>query len=198
MRRYEENRTGCIYDRRGGQSKQYDERTDGRQRGSSNGTGTKDDTGLTFECGFDEDNNITIKITMDGEDEGKLYAVTTDDTGYGIVLKSLDGGKDMKFLQADTDLLDLTDDRAKGLIGKWTDNSGNEYKLKKDGKLVIKSSSGETKGTYCVAENADGTLRLNLVISGGTLEYVYTLSDDGSTVELCSPGTDTVHKWTKA
>lgn len=162
------------------------------------GTGTKDDAGLTFECGFDEDNNITIKITMDGEEEGKLYAVTTDDTGYGIVLKSLDGGKDMKFLQADTDLLDLTDDRAKGLIGKWTDNSGNEYKLKKDGKLVIKSSSGETKGTYCVAENADGTLRLNLVISGGTLEYVYTLSDDGSTVELCGPGTDTVHKWTKA
>ena len=92
----------------------------------------------------------------------------------------------------------MTDDRAKGLIGKWTDNSGNEYKLKKDGKLVIKSSSGETKGTYCVAENTDGTLRLNLVISGGTLEYVYTLSDDGSTVELCSPGTDTVHKWTKA
>lgn len=33
------------------------------------GTGTKDDAGLTFECGFDEDNNITIKITMDGEDE---------------------------------------------------------------------------------------------------------------------------------
>ena len=93
------------------------------------GTGTKDDAGLTFECGFDEDNNITIKITMDGEEEGKLYAVTTDDTGYGIVLKSLDGGKDMKFLQADTDLLDLTDDRAKGLIGKWTDNSGNEYIL---------------------------------------------------------------------
>ena len=136
--------------------------------------------------------------TMDGEEEGKLYAVTTDDTGYGVVLESLDGGKDIKLLQADTELLDLTDDRAKGLIGKWTDNSGNEYKLKKDGKLVIKSSSGETKGTYCVAENADGTLRLNLVISGGTLEYVYTLSDDGSTVELCSPGTDTVHKWTKA
>ena len=32
------------------------------------GTGTKDDAGLTFECGFDEDNNITIKITMDGEE----------------------------------------------------------------------------------------------------------------------------------
>ena len=137
-------------------------------------------------------------VATSGEEEGKLYAVTTDDTGYGVVLESLDGGKDIKLLQADTELLDLTDDRAKGLIGKWTDNSGNEYKLKKDGKLVIKSSSGETKGTYCVAENADGTLRLNLVISGGTLEYVYTLSDDGSTVELCSPGTDTVHKWTKA
>ena len=81
------------------------------------GTGTKDDAGLTFECGFDEDNNITIKITMDGEDEGKLYAVTTDDTGYGVVLESLDGGKDIKLLQADTELLDLTDDRAKGLIG---------------------------------------------------------------------------------
>ena len=54
------------------------------------------------------------------------------------------------------------------------------------------------RGTAYLTENADGTLRLNLVISGGTLEYVYTLSDDGSTVELCSPGTDTVHKWTKA
>ena len=149
-------------------------------------------------CGGVTLDDRTKQVTMDGEEEGKLYAVTTDDTGYGVVLESLDGGKDIKLLQADTELLDLTDDRAKGLIGKWTDNSGNEYKLKKDGKLVIKSSSGETKGTYCVAENADGTLRLNLVISGGTLEYVYTLSDDGSTVELCSPGTDTVHKWTKA
>ena len=149
-------------------------------------------------CGGVTLDDRTKQVTMDGEEEGKLYAVTTDDTGYGVVLESLDGGKDIKLLQADTELLDLTDDRAKGLIGKWTDNSGNEYKLKKDGKLVIKSSSGETKGTYCVAENTDGTLRLNLVISGGTLEYVYTLSDDGSTVELCSPGTDTVHKWTKA
>ena len=162
------------------------------------GTGTKDDAGLTFECGFDEDNNITIKITMDGEEKSELYAITTDDTGYGMELKSLDGGKDMKFLQADTKLLELKDNRAKGLIGTWEDNNGNKYKLKKDGNVVIKGSSGETKGKYCVAENTDGTLRLNLVISGGTLEYVYTLSDDGSTVELCSPGTDTIHKWTKA
>lgn len=162
------------------------------------GTGTKDDKGFTFECGFDEDNNITLGITMDGEEKEQLYAITTDDTGYGLTLKSLDGGKDMEFLQADTELLDLTDDRAKGLIGKWTDDSGNEYKLKKDGTLVIKSSSGETKGTYCVALNTDGTLRLNLVVSGGTLEYVYTLADDGSSVSLCSPGTDTVHTWTKA
>lgn len=162
------------------------------------GTGTKDDTALTFECGFDEDNNITLGITMDGEEKEQLYAITTDDTGYGLSLKSLDGGEDMEFLQADTELLDLKDERAKGLVGKWTDDSGNEYNLKKDGKLVIKSTSGETKGTYCVAENTDGTLRLNLVVSGGTLEYVYTLSEDDSSVSLCSPGTDTIHTWTKA
>ena len=40
-------------------------------------------------------------------------------------------------------------------------------------------------------------LKLNLVMEGGSLEYEYTLSEDHTVLELCSPGTDTIHRWTK-
>lgn len=58
------------------------------------GTGTLDGKALTFECGFDEDDNITMGIKMDGEEKEQLYAIEDDMTGYGLKLKSLDGGKD--------------------------------------------------------------------------------------------------------
>ena len=69
---------------------------------------------------------------------------------------------------------------------------------KKDGTVVIKGSSGKTKGTFGVVKDAEGILKLNLVMEGGSLEYEYTLSEDHTVLELCSPGTDTIHRWTKA
>ena len=39
---------------------------------------------------------------------------------------------------------------------------------------------------------------VRLPMEGGSLEYEYTLSEDHTVLELCSPGTDTIHRWTKA
>ena len=152
------------------------------------GTGTLDGKALTFECGFDEDDNITMGIKMDGEEKEQLYAIEDDTTGYGLKLKSLDGGKDMELFQSDIKRIDISDAQASGLLGTWKDDNENEYTFKKDGTVVIKG----------VVKDAEGILKLNLVMEGGSLEYEYTLSEDHTVLELCSPGTDTIHRWTKA
>ncbi len=86
------------------------------------GTGTLDGKALTFECGFDEDDNITMGIKMDGEEKEQLYAIEDDMTGYGLKLKSLDGGKDMELFQSDIERIDISDAQASGFWepGKMT------------------------------------------------------------------------------
>lgn len=162
----------------------------------TDGTGSKNGEEFTFECGFDEENHITLRIQLD-QDQEELYAITTDTTGYGINLASLNGGKDISLLPADLEFLDMADERAAGILGEWADESGNGYVFEKDGKMKIKGSDGDTKGTYSVVKNAEGKLLLNLVVSGGTLEFEYTLNDGNTEMELISPGTDTIHHWTK-
>ena len=161
------------------------------------GTGTLDGKPLTFQCGFDEENNITLGIQMDGEKQEQVYAITTDETGYGVNLESLDGGEDLQLFQADIELLDSSDPKAAAFVGTWKDDSENEYVLKKDRTAVIKGSSGESKGTYSVVKNAQGMEILNLVMPGGSLEYEYTFREENTVVELCSPGTESVHRWTR-
>ena len=77
------------------------------------------DEELTFECGFDDEKNITLQMQIGGKEH--LYAISTDDTGYGINLTSLDGGKDLYFLPADLEFLAMDDERAQGIIGEWKD-----------------------------------------------------------------------------
>lgn len=161
------------------------------------GTGTLDGKALTFECGFDEDDNITMGIKMDGEEKEQLYAIEDDTTGYGLKLKSLDGGKDMELFQSDIKRIDISDAQASGLLGTWKDDNENEYTFKRRN-CCDQGSSGKTKGTFGVVKDAEGILKLNLVMEGGSLEYEYTLSEDHTVLELCSPGTDTIHRWTKA
>ena len=121
-----------------------------------------------------------------------VYDLKEDGTG------TLDGGKDMELFQSDIKRIDISDAQASGLLGTWKDDNENEYTFKKDGTVVIKGSSGKTKGTFGVVKDAEGILKLNLVMEGGSLEYEYTLSEDHTVLELCSPGTDTIHRWTKA
>lgn len=163
----------------------------------ADGTGTKNEDPFTFECGFDEDNNITLEITLDGSDDSELYAISSDYTGYGLNLASLNGDGDIRLVPADLEFLEMTDQRTEGILGEWADESGNEYVFKDDNTLTIKGSDGDTEGTYSAVQNAEGTLLLNLVVPGGSLEFAYTLSDDQTQIELCSPGTDVVHVWTK-
>ena len=161
----------------------------------SDGTGKKNEEDLTFECGFDDEKNITLQMKIG--DAEMLYAISTDETGYGIRLTSLDGGEDLYFLPADLEFLDMADERAEGILGEWSDESGNTYKFDEDKNMEITGESGTTEGTYSVVENAEGTLLLRIVVSGGSLEYEYTLNEDDTQMNLVSPGTDTVHRWTK-
>lgn len=161
----------------------------------SDGTGKKNDEDLTFECGFDDENNITLLMRI-GDDE-MLYAISTDETGYGIELISLDGGEDLYFLPANLEFLEMTDERAEGILGEWSDESGNTYKFDEDKSMEIKGESGKTEGTFSVVQDENGTLLLRIVVSGGSLEYEYTLNEDNTQMDLVSPGTDTVHHWTK-
>ena len=161
----------------------------------TDGTGKKNDEDLTFECGFDDEKNITLQMKIG--DAEMLYAISTDETGYGIELTSLDGGEDLYFLPADLEFLDMTDKRAEGILGEWSDESGNTYKFDEDKSMEIGGESGKTEGTYSVVEDANGTRLLRIVVSGGSLEYEFTLNEDNTQMDLVSPGTDTVHRWTK-
>lgn len=163
----------------------------------SDGTGTKNGEPFTFECGFDDDNNITLSLKKDDKEQEEVYAITSDETGYGIHLHSLDGGSDIYMFPADLKLLEMTDERAAGIVGEWSDANGNTYIFDKDKKLLIKTSDQETEGTFGVVENEEGTLLVKLVVPGGALEYAFTVDETGNTMELCSPGTDVTHQWTR-
>ena len=134
---------------------------------------------------------------MDGSDTEELYAISTDETGYGIRLTALDGGGNLYLLPADIEFLDVNDERAKGIIGKWSDGNGNIYQLNDDMSMEIIGDGGSTEGSFSVVEDKSGTLLMRIVVSGGSLEYEYTLNEDGTQMDLVSSGTDTVHQWTK-
>lgn len=163
----------------------------------ADGTGNRDGEPFTFECGFDDENNITLKITMDDGSAENLYAISTDSTGYGIDLAALDDGEDLKFLPEDLEFLGTDDERISGLIGTWADESGNEYEFDKDGRMAIRSADSETKGSFSAVADAEGGLFFRIVVEGGSLEYGFELGEDGTEMKLASPGTDVIHSWTK-
>lgn len=163
----------------------------------ADGTGNRDGEPFTFECGFDDENNITLKITMDDGSAENLYAISTDSTGYGIDLAALDDGEDLKFLPEDLEFLSTDDERISGLIGTWADESGNEYEFDKDGHMAIRSADSETKGSFSAVADSEGGLFFRIVVEGGSLEYGFELGEDGTEMKLASPGTDVIHSWTK-
>lgn len=163
---------------------------------TKDGTGTVSGDAFSYSCGFDEENQIVLKITMDDTKEEKYYYVSTDDTGYGLHLDAAGSEDDVYLFQNDVELIPADDERAKDLIGEWADKSDNRYILRKDNTMTIKGSSSETEGTFSVVEQKeDGTLLVTLVFGADTMEFTYGFLDNGDTVQLCRPGTDTVHTW---
>lgn len=160
---------------------------------NADGTGTKNDAEFTFECGFSEDNKIIMNITIG--DEVESYAISTDTTGYGVVLTGFGKAEDKVLLPADLEFLALDDERIAGISAEWKDASGNIYKLGEKFDLAIDGVNNDSEGTYSVVKTADGMLCLNLVIKGSAYEYEIEL--DGNELHLNMTGDDTVHTWTK-
>ena len=161
------------------------------------GTGDISGDTFTYSCGFDEENNIALKIVMDGTEEEKYYYVSTDDTGYGLHLDQA-GEDDVYLFQNNVELIDLSDERAAAIIGEWADKSYNRYIFNEDSTMLIKGSQSETEGTFSVVEwKEDGSLLLTLVFGSDTMEFNYEFLSDGVTVQLCRPGTDIIHTWIK-
>lgn len=161
------------------------------------GTGDISGESFTYSCGFDEENNIALKMIMDETEEEKYYYVSTDDTGYGLNLDMAGDANDIYLLQNNVELIDLSDERAAGVIGEWADKSDNRYVFNEDGTMLIKGSQSTTEGTFSVVEwKEDGKLLLTLVFGSDTMEFNYEFLSDGS-MQLCRPGTSYIHTWIK-
>ncbi len=162
------------------------------------GTGDISGDTFTYSCGFDEENNIALKIVMDTTGEEKYYYISTDDTGYGLNLDLAGEEEDVYLFQSNVELIDLSDERASVMVGEWADKSDNRYVFNEDGTMLIKGSQSETEGTFSVVEwKEDGSLLLTLVFGSDTMEFNYEVLSDGVTVQLCRPGTDVIHTWIK-
>ena len=162
------------------------------------GTGEIAGAGFTYSCGFDDENNIALKITMDETKEEKYFYVSTDDTGYGLKLDLAGEEEDVYLIQNNIEIIDVSDECAAAVVGEWADKSDNRYILNDDNTMLIKGSQSETEGTFSVVElKEDGSLLLTLVFGSDTMEFNYQFLDDGNTMKLCRPGTDIIHTWIK-
>ena len=162
------------------------------------GTGDISGDTFTYSCGFDDENNIALKITMDETKEEKYFYVSTDDTGYGLKLDLAGEEEDVYLIQNNIEIIDVSDERAAAVVGEWADKSDNRYILNDDNTMLIKGSQSETEGTFSVVElKEDGSLLLTLVFGSDTMEFNYEFLDDGNTMKLCRPGTDIIHTWIK-
>lgn len=164
----------------------------------TDGTGTKNEEVFTYECGFDEENNIIVKFIMDGEEDGTVYIVTSDATGYGLDLAPVAEGEAMNFFPTNMTLLEVSDERAEGLVGTWKDENSNEYAFEESGELLIKGSDADTPGTWCAIEKEEeGVLIVSLLVEGGSLEFEYEIQEEGKTLALYNRGAETWYYWYK-
>ena len=96
------------------------------------GTGTLDGKALTFECGFDEDDNITMG-DQDGRGKRKnsCMRLRMIRQGYGLKLKHWTEARIWNCFQSDIKRIDISDAQASGLLGTWKDDNENEYTFQK-------------------------------------------------------------------
>lgn len=149
-----------------------------------------------YTCGFDEENNILVRITMEESDE--TYRITTDETGYGIYMEAVEGAEGIagrKLLTpADMKILDIDDEQVAGLFGVWEDDGGNRYEFTKENEFLILTAE-DSNGTFCAAEKEDGTLEVSILVAGGTLRYEYGLQDEGRTLQLYNRDAESFYYW---
>ena len=158
------------------------------------GTGNISGEEFTYSCGFNEENDIMLQITMNDTAEEFHYMVSADDTGHGLYFEAVTEEVTQHLLLNNVELLDVKEEAAV-FVGEWADKGDNRYILNDDMTMTIKSADSEKEGTYSVALK-DDTALLTLVFGSNTLEFEYEFLD-GTTMKLCAPGTETVHTWIK-
>lgn len=159
------------------------------------GEGTVSGQSFSYFCGFDEDNQILLKIVMDETEEEDYYYVSVDETGYGLYLDGPGKDQDLYLMQNNVEVLDLADECVKDVIGEWKDQNDHRYIFRKNGTLQVKGSAGDSEGTFsAVRWKEDGSLRLMLLTGSNGMDFQYEFLDV-DTLQLCRPGEDTVHTW---
>lgn len=163
----------------------------------TDGTGEKTADGKTasfsYTCGFDADNHIILYLS---EGVNEKYQIMSDETGYGVKLVPVDGrGEEKKLLPPNLKILDTEDEKVAGLIGVWTDDSGNEYEFKQDETFRILTRE-DSNGTFKASEDAEeGILKVSILVAGGTLQYEYEIQDEGQTLELYNRAAESWYYW---
>lgn len=151
-----------------------------------------------YTCGFDEENNILVRITAKEREE--TYKITTDETGYGIYLEAMEGAEGIagkKLLTpADLKILDIDDAKVTGILGVWEDDGGNRYEFTKGNEFLILTAEGNN-GTFCAAEKEDGILEISILVAGGNLRYEYGLQDNGQTLQLYNRDAESYYYWNR-
>ena len=163
-------------------------------RFTKEGTGNVCGENFTYSCGFDEENKIMLQITMDETAEELHYFVSSDDTGHGLYLESVQQTEKIHLILANVELLDIKGE-ASVFVGEWVDKGDNRYLLNDDGTMMIHGAENEKEGTYSVVRK-DGLELLTLVFGINTLEFAYEFADE-TTIRLCAPGTENIHTWVK-
>lgn len=151
---------------------------------------------IQYTCGFDEENNILVRIMAKEREE--TYRITTDETGYGIYLEAMEGAEGIagkKLLTpADLKILDIDDEKVTGILGVWEDDGGNRYEFTKENEFLILTAE-DSNGTFCAAEKKDGILEVLILVAGGNLRYEYSLQDDGRTLQLYNRDAESYYYW---
>lgn len=149
-----------------------------------------------YTCGFDEENNILVRITAEEREE--TYRITTDETGYGIYMEAIEGAEGISgkklLTPADLKILDIDDEKVRGIFGVWEDDGGNRYEFTKDNEFLILTAE-DSDGTFCVAEKEDGVLEVSILVAGGNLRYECSLQDDGQTLQLYNRDAESYYYW---
>lgn len=147
-----------------------------------------------YTCGFDEENNILVQITA-GEME-KVYLLSSDETGYRLYMEDLEGSEEKRLLiPAGWKILDMDDERVAEILGVWEDDGGNRYEFTKENGFYILTSEN-SDGTFSVVEKEqEGVREIRIQVTGGTLQYEYSLKDEGKTLELYSRGAESFYYW---
>lgn len=164
---------------------------------TADGDGSVSGNDFSYYCGFDEENDIILKIVMDDTEEENYYYVSTDETGYGLYLDGPGKSSDLYLMQNNIELFELSDDQVKKILGEWSDQSDHRYIFKKDGTMQVKGTERDSQGSFRIARYKEtGEVYLMLVTGSNSMEFLYEFINE-DTLELCRPGTDTVHTWVR-